>query len=185
MSGAAASAVRIERLDVASFEAAFGGLVGIVVDAVASGASVGFVDPFDATDAASWWRGLAPALADGSMVLLVARRGDGRVVGTVQLHPSPKANQWYRADVAKLLVHRDARGQGIATTLMAAIEAEAVATGRTLLVLDTAEGSTSDRLYRRLGWIPFGIVPEYASYPDRSPCDVVFFWKKLGPIATA
>ena len=83
-------------------------------------------------------------------------------------------------DVAKLLVAGVARGRGIAKALMAAIEDEARRRGRWLLVLDTAEGSDAEFLYRRLGWTALGAIPEYAGYPDGSFCDAMFFFKKLG-----
>jgi hypothetical protein len=35
------------------------GLATVLVDAVSDGASVGFLDPFDAAAAAAWWEGLA------------------------------------------------------------------------------------------------------------------------------
>jgi hypothetical protein len=45
--------------------------------------------------------------------------------------------------------------------LMAAIEAEAARDGRTLLVLDTKEGSFAEGFYERLGWSRSGRIPGY------------------------
>mgnify|MGYP003346671862 CR=1 FL=1 len=128
---------------------------------------------------AAWWRESIPGIAEGEIVHLAAKL-DGRIVGTVQLHLAGKPNQAHRADVAKLLVAGAARGRGIAKALMAAIEDEARRRGRWLLVLDTAEGSDAEFLYRRLGWTALGAIPEYAGYPDGSFCDAMFFYKKLG-----
>jgi hypothetical protein len=59
-------------------------------------------------------------------------------------------------------------------------EAEALAAGRTLLVLDTASPE-AERLYDRLGWTRLGRVPGYALYPDGRPCATTFYWKALAP----
>jgi hypothetical protein len=52
--------------------------------------------------------------------------------------------------------------------------------GRTLLTLDTETGSDAERLYLRLGWTRFGMVPGYAMRADGSrPETVSFFYKAL------
>jgi GNAT superfamily N-acetyltransferase len=79
----------------------------------------------------------------------------------------------------KLQVRRRARNRGIGEALMRAAEAEARRMGKTVLVLDTVEGSAGDRLYARLGWIRFGVVPNYALMPDGAPCGAAFFYKAL------
>jgi ribosomal protein S18 acetylase RimI-like enzyme len=65
-------------------------------------------------------------------------------------------NQPHRGDVAKLLVHRSARHQGIANRLMRA-----------------------EKLYERLGWNKVGVIPNYALYPDGRWCDTTVFYKQL------
>jgi GNAT superfamily N-acetyltransferase len=84
-----------------------------------------------------------------------------------------------RAEIAKLLVHRSARRRGIAQLLMERAEVESRAEGKTLLVLDTVTGDEAERLYERLGWTKLGVIPGYALYPDRRPCDTTIFWKSL------
>jgi ribosomal protein S18 acetylase RimI-like enzyme len=97
----------------------------------------------------------------------------------VQLHPARPPNQPHRAEIAKLLVHRRARRQGMGEALMRRIENEASARGFTLLTLDTVRGEAGERLYHRLGWTEVGIIPDYALYPDGTPCDTVVFYKRL------
>lgn len=169
--------VTIER--VRALDGLVDGLADVLADAVNDGASVGFVLPFVAADATRWWRALADEVAAGRVVVWVARDGD-RVVGTVQLRPSAYPNQRHRADVAKLLVHRDARRRGIARRLMAALEDEARRAGCTLLVLDTISGSDADRLYRALGWTEAGTIPRYAAMPDGTLAATTYFYKWLG-----
>jgi GNAT superfamily N-acetyltransferase len=112
-------------------------------------------------------------------VLLYGAFVEDRLVGTVQIGFALKPNQPHRGDLMKLLVHREARGKGLSTALMAAAEAGAAAAGRTLLVLDTAKGELAESIYQKLGWQRSGEIPDYALYPDGRFCDTVIFYKRL------
>jgi GNAT superfamily N-acetyltransferase len=111
--------------------------------------------------------------------LLLGAYADGLLSGTVQISLDTPDNQRHRGDVRKLLVHRRARGRGLARGLMEAAQAHAKARGLTLLTLDTVTGSDAERLYARLGWTRVGVIPDYALYPDGRPCDATFFWKAV------
>ena len=155
-------------------------LADLLVDAVAGGASVNFVWPMDRAKAEAWWEGAFASHARGERLILTAEL-DGRLDGTVQLIPAIQENQAHRADIAKMLVHRRARRQGLGAALLLAAEAEARRLGRTLLTLDTETGSAGERLYARLGWVKFGEVPGYAASADGSRQDgASFFYKRLG-----
>ncbi|MDE3767769.1 GNAT family N-acetyltransferase [Sinorhizobium meliloti] len=158
--------------------AALPALAEILSDCVEGGASVGFMQPFSPNDAVHFWEGVAAAVGRSETVLLAAEV-DGRMVGTVQLGVSTMPNQPHRADVRKLLVHRDARGLGLSRRLMDAAEAEAVRRGRRVLVLDTATGEPAEAIYERFGWTRAGIVPDYALMPDGRCCATTFFYKHL------
>ena len=99
-----------------------------------------------------------------------------RMVPLVLATPS---NQPHRGEIAKLLVHREARRRGIAELLMEHAEREARAEGRSLLVLDTVTGDAAERLYTRLGGTRVGVIPGYALYPDGRPCDTTVFFKEI------
>ena len=172
--------ITIRRLDAAGMDARIAGLSDVVVDCVAGGASVSFMAPFGRDRADSFWHGVRERVAAGLTHLFVAER-NGAVVGTVQLVLGLPENQPHRGDVAKMLVHRDARNRGIGDRLLGAAEAFARDSGKTLLVLDTAS-EEAERLYRRRGWIEVGRVPGYALFPDGRPCDTIFFYKQLTPV---
>jgi GNAT superfamily N-acetyltransferase len=167
----------VVRLDGAATRARIGALSSVLADCVDGGASVGFLAPLTDERSRAFWTAVADSVDVGQTVLLVAGSGDD-VDGTVQLRLVPMENQPHRAEVAKLLVHRRARRQGLGERLMGAVEAAASALGRTLLTLDTASDE-ADRLYRRLGWTAAGAIPGYALMPDGSPCATTFFWKVL------
>lgn len=148
---------------------------------VHGGASVSFMLPFSLDDARAYWQRLEPELARGERVLIVAE-SDGRLCGTVQLVLAQPPNQPHRADLAKLLVHPQARGRGMGAALLQEAERAARAAGKTLLVLDTASPE-AERLYTRAGWVRCGRVPGYALLPQGGLCDTHFFYRELLPAA--
>lgn len=160
------------------------GLALLLIDAVESGAAVSFMLPLTRERAEEWWRGAIASARPGA-VFLVARDDEG-IAGTVQLHPAWAPNQPHRADVAKLLVHRRARGRGLGARLMAAVEKAADEAGLLLLTLDAKRGGDAERLYRRLGWVCAGVIPDYALDPDGAGMhDTVIFYKRVsGPGAS-
>jgi GNAT superfamily N-acetyltransferase len=157
--------------------ARIGQLADVLLDCVEGGASVSFMLPMARETALRFWHKVADGVARGERTLLVAEDADG-IVGTVQLITDMPENQPHRADVAKLLVHRRARGLGIGRRLMEAVEDAARGQGRRVLVLDTAS-DTAERLYERLGWQRVGVVPDYALMPDGALCATVFFYKHV------
>ena len=178
MNSDAPPALRLRRLDGAEAAALAPALAEVLVDCVAGGASVSFMQPLDPTRALAFWRCVAEGVAAGYRALVVAEEA-GLVLGTVQLLLGMPENQPHRAEIAKMLVRRSARGRGIGSALMRAAEALAVDNGRSLLVLDTAEGGEGERLYRRLGWVAVGTIPRYALHPDGRPCGSTFFYRDL------
>jgi len=155
-------------------------LADVLIDCVEGGASVSFMSPLSRDKAQAFWRNVAEGVAHGERALLIAEDDTGAIVGTVQLILAQPENQPHRADVAKMLVHRRARRQGVAQRLMAAVEAVARTERKTVLVLDTVTGGDAERLYTRAGWQRVGVVPNYALMPDGAPCGTTFYCKQLG-----
>jgi GNAT superfamily N-acetyltransferase len=171
------TAVNVRPLDAREALERIEQLADVLLDCVEGGASVSFMLPMARTTAIDFWRKVAAGVERGERTLLVAEDEMG-VIGTVQLITDMPENQPHRADVAKLLVHRRARGAGIGRRLMEAVEDAAREQGRRVLVLDTASG-TAERLYERLGWQRVGTVPEYALMPHGELCATVFFYKHV------
>ncbi|MEK8052287.1 GNAT family N-acetyltransferase [Ideonella sp. DXS22W] len=155
------------------------GLAAVLLDCVAGGASVSFMADLTPAQAEAFWQGVADDVQAGKRALLVARDAAGAIVGTVQLVLSQPDNQPHRADLAKMLVHRRARRQGLAERLMRAAEALARERGKSLLVLDTVTGGDAERLYTRLDWQRVGVIPDYALWPDGRYCATTVFFKRV------
>jgi GNAT superfamily N-acetyltransferase len=155
-------------------------LAEVLIDCVEGGASVSFMAPLSREKAVTFWRGVLDGAARGERVVLVAEEsGTGRVVGTVQVILAMPDNQPHRAEVAKMLVHRDARRRGLGAELMRAAEDAARAAGKSLLVLDTATGGDAERLYERLGWVRCGVIPNFALLPQGGLCSTTLFYREL------
>ena len=171
--------VEIVELSAAEAGAQMDALAALLVDVVAGGASVGFMADMSHVEAQDFWRETVAGIESERTILFAAFDG-GQLVGTVLLHPCGKPNQPHRADVTKLLVHRNGRRAGVATRLMEALEARALGLGRTLLTLDTASGSDAEYFYRRRGYQPAGEIPGYALMPDGALTGTTFYYKQLG-----
>ena len=154
------------------------GLASVLIDCVEGGASVSFMHPLTRDRAIVFWRRVADGVAAGRRALLVAEDAHG-LCGTVQLIFDLPENQPHRADLAKMLVHRRARRQGLGAALMKAAEATARECGKTLLVLDAVTGGDAERLYERLGWVRVGVIPGYALMPRGELCSTTVFYRDL------
>ncbi len=154
------------------------GLCDVLIDCVEGGASVSFVLPMTQAKAEAFWRGVAASLARGERLVLAAEDPSGAIIGTVQIILSQPENQPHRGDLAKMLVHRRARRQGVGAALLAAAEQGALRAGKTLLVLDTASDD-AERLYARHGWQRCGQIPDYALLPDGRLCATTIYYKYL------
>jgi L-amino acid N-acyltransferase YncA len=171
--------IRIETLDAAAAARHVPALAAVLADCVRNGASVSFMNPYGQPDAEAFFTGVAGQVARGETVLVAAFL-DERILGTAQLGLDMPPNQPHRAEVKKMLVHSDGRRQGIASSMLRRLEEEALARGRTLLILDTASDEAR-RVYERGGWSRFGFVPDFALLPDGGFCDTTYYFRDLSP----
>jgi ribosomal protein S18 acetylase RimI-like enzyme len=150
----------------------------MLVEAVASGGSVSFMHPLAPDMADAFWRDSLASAQRGGRIVLGAFDA-GRLVGTASLLLDLPPNQPHRGEVAKMITRVSHRGRGVATALMGAAEAMALARGRTLLVLDTAVEDGASGLYERLGFQLAGVIPDYALKPHGGLTGTRIYWKRL------
>ncbi|MEV0472207.1 GNAT family N-acetyltransferase [Streptomyces prunicolor] len=170
---------RVTRLEVAQLLAAVDELADLLTDTVDDGASIGFLAPLGRAAAVDWWRERADGMAAGQLAVWAASVGE-RMVGTVSLAFPDKPNSRHRAELVKLMVHRDARGEGLGRRLLTIAEGAAVAAGITLLHLDTETDSPAEHLYRSTGWTRAGVIPDYAASPDGVLRPTTPYYKRVG-----
>jgi len=150
----------------------------LLVEAVASGASVHFLHPLTLPVAERFWDAALAAAARGERVVLGAFDA-ATLVGTVTLLLDCPPNQPHRAEIGKLMTRVSHRGRGIARGLMAAAEAIAVERARSLLVLDTAVDGGAAGLYEALGFTLAGVIPDYAIKPHGGLTGTMIYWKRV------
>ncbi|MCX8964618.1 GNAT family N-acetyltransferase [Erwinia psidii] len=169
-----------QRLDTDQAQNELPSLLHVLGGCVEEGASVGFIS-MDPQPMRQFWLGAIDSLASGEKQLLVARQ-NGTVVGTVIVARVMTPNGQHRAEICKLLVHPDARRQGIARELLKRAEDLAKAAGVTLLVLDTRSGDVAEQLYLTEGWQMSGSIPAYALSTEGALDATTVMFKQLAPV---
>lgn len=171
-------APRIRTINLDQFAECLPGLGRLLVDAVNSGASLGFWMPMNPADAVLYWREVMQGMVDGTLVLLVAEDA-GEVVGSVQLLLSDRQNGHHRAEIRKLMVHNSHRHHGLGRALLSAAHVEAAYRGRRLLILDTRTGDAGERLYESMGYTRAGDIPGFTIEPDGARHGTTIFYHVL------
>jgi GNAT superfamily N-acetyltransferase len=150
-------------------------LADLLIAVVAGGGSVGFVHPVPPDMAGAYWEA---AIADPGRTVLIANVG-GTLVGTVTLVHGLPPNQPHRGEIAKMMTHPDHRRKGVAAALLREAERRAAASGRWLLVLDTAVLDGAGAFYAAHGWTKTGTIPDYALTPHGALTGTDVYWKRL------
>ena len=152
----------------------------ILADSVAGGASISFMAPMSYDDAAQYWlRDVRPDVVAERRVLLGAEH-DGELVGTVQLVTAMPPNQPHRCEIAKMIVHPEARGLGIGRALMRHALERARDLGKTLVTLDTRTGDVAELLYRSVRFDVAGVIPDFAWDTDgKARHSTTFMFRRL------
>jgi len=153
-------------------------LSALLIEAVGDGAGMSFMHPLADSVAGSFWADSLARAARGERIVLGAWV-QGVLLGSVTLILDVPENQPHRGEIAKLVTRGSARGQGIGTALMQTAEAQAVAHGRTLLVLDTAEDGGAAPFYEARGYTCAGAIPDYALTPSGKLTATLLYWKRL------
>jgi acetyltransferase len=142
-----------------------GTFIDLLTDAVAGGASLGFIAPVPREAARRYWLSLRDEIRAGTRLLLVAR-AHGRIVGTGQLALPAWPNARHRAEVQKLVIDASMRGLGIGQQLMGALHQAAQQHGRSLVLLGTRHGGRPQAFYERLGYRVAGVLPGHTIDAD-------------------
>lgn len=150
----------------------------MLIETVANGGSVSFMHPLSQQAAEQFWSNALTAADRGERIILGAFDGKS-LIGTVTLLLDLPPNQPHRAEIAKMMTRLSHRHRGIATALLREAERMAIARGRWLLVLDTAEEEGAAGLYERMGFRLTGVIPDYALKPHGGLTGTLIYWKRL------
>jgi ribosomal protein S18 acetylase RimI-like enzyme len=159
-------------------------LSDMLIETVANGGSVSFMHPLLHEAAQTFWSNALNAADRGERIILGAFDSD-QLIGTVTLLLDLPPNQPHRAEIAKMMTRVSHRHRGVATALLREAERMAIAHGRWLLVLDTAEDDGAAGLYKRMGFKLTGLIPDYALKPLGGLTGTLIYWKRLQQSAGA
>ncbi|MFD2670785.1 GNAT family N-acetyltransferase [Marinicrinis sediminis] len=150
------------------------GLSDLLIQTVANGASIGFLHPLAESAAQQYWR----EVQNEAPIFLVAYM-EQQLAGTVQVQLCMKENGRHRAEIAKLMTHPVYRRKGIGQLLMQHAEQLAREHHRSLLVLDTREGDPSNTLYKKMGYVEAGKIPDFALSSSGQLDATVIYYKLI------
>lgn len=159
----------VEIKDIAAYQDE---LATLFQEVVAEGAALNYLYPMHYETAIHYWKHVVSEQVRLFICLL-----DGKLVGTVQLHLANKENGLHRAEIAKLMTHPEACRKGVARKLLQSAEQAAKHEKRTLLLLDTAKGSSANMLYQSEGYELYGEVPAYSQDAFGNYKDNNFYYK--------
>lgn len=170
--------IAISSLRTADCEALVPDLVRLTLDAVESGASIGWEAPLDPDDAARYWDARIARFDGDECALFAAFAGDD-LVGAVQRERGRFPTIRHRAEVTQLMVLRAWRRRGIARALLDELEDDAFARGIELLALEVPPGGAVDALCRACGYERSGVIPYALKHADGTVADTTVYCKLL------
>lgn len=144
----------------------------LLVLVVEDGASIGFLPPLKLSEAKRYWQNVL----NPEVILLIAKINN-QIVGSVQLHLCSKENGNHRVEIAKLMTRPIYQRKGIGRLLMNNAEERAKLEGKSLIVLDTREGDPSNVLYKSIGYVQAGRIPNYAKSANGELHATIYYYK--------
>lgn len=153
-------------------------LAQLLLDALHSGASVGYQRPISQQEAESSFYRLRSEVEKGERLIWIARDEQG-VSGSVSLQLNMQPEALNRGNIKLMLVHRRARRTGVGKRLIAELERVACARQRGLLSLEVLAGSAGEAFYRSQGYRCLGEVPDFLCSADGYYHPAAIYFKRL------
>lgn len=142
---------------------------------------IGFPGPLADGEGESFFDGIRLDVRLGRKHALFVRSG-GELVAMVLLSQNGQPNCRHLGEVSKCMIHPRHRGRGILEAGLRALRARCDELGVEVLTLDVRKGTRAEALWRRLGFLPFGELPDYARVGGRTEAGV-FMWAPVASLA--
>jgi ribosomal protein S18 acetylase RimI-like enzyme len=135
-----------------------------VVGAVTrEGGVVGWAGAPDRAETEQWLAGIAAEIAAGRTRLALLAAG-GEAVALGRWTRYAKQTVAVNGEILQVMVHPDARGQGLARRLVGALVADARARGVETLTLDVrGNNHAAMALYESVGFVAYGRLPDFVA----------------------
>jgi GNAT superfamily N-acetyltransferase len=114
-------------------------------------------------------------IAKGNSHLLLASAQDRRLLGMGLLRQSKLPNCRHLAEIQIGFIHPSVRGGGLLEAMFSDFVQKCQALGADLLMLDVQEGTSSERLWRVLGFLPYGRLEDYARVGQRTHAGIYMY----------
>jgi GNAT superfamily N-acetyltransferase len=168
--------IEIVELGPADVQASIDDLARLLLDAHDSNMALGLTSPLTPERARLAWVETAESLDPDKWVLLGARDDEGAIHGAVQIVRAATENGTHRAEIQRLAVRSELRGQGLGRELLEAAVERARTMEVQLLWLTTHADTDADAFYERCGWTRLGVMPSYSERPDGELVANAFFY---------
>lgn len=161
---------RAERLawswpaDVEPYRADLGAMLA---DSVADDGILGYAEAPSEQQRSAFADGLQQACTDGSGHVLVGRDDEG-VAAMVAVRTNGMPNCRHLAEVSKAYLAPRVRGSRTVFELAREVCAKAAELGVDVLVIDVREGSKAHKVWARMGFETFGVLPDYSRVGGQS-----------------
>jgi len=170
--------MKIVLLNAATLPIYYPELAHLLLDAIHSGASVGYPQALTRQEAESHFYALRSELEKGERLLWIARDEQG-LVGTISLHLPAQAEALNRGTIKLLLVHRRARRSGTGKKLLTELERTSYLRQRGLLSLEAQAGSVAEAFFRSQGYRCLGEIPDFLFSSDGYYHPAAIYFKRL------
>lgn len=137
---------------------------------------VGFVSPIASADH-PYLLGLRHAVNTGAIACLAGFDG-GSLVGMIHVKKDGQPNCRHRAELCKCMIHPRYRGRGILQQGLKHLLEYCRRENLEVVTLDVRKGSRAEVFWRRLGFIEYGSLPDYARV-DSQPLAGSFLWASV------
>ncbi|WP_428244018.1 GNAT family N-acetyltransferase [Gynuella sp.] len=131
-------------------------------------AILGFENSFTEQELQVYRRSLNDQLVAGSIKILTAQTPEHDAILSCILKQSNQTTTRHVADLQKGFIHPNYRGTSAFSEAMYHIANYAIQHQIDLFTLDVREDSAAHRLWSKIGFMTFGILPDYCRYKGRS-----------------
>jgi ribosomal protein S18 acetylase RimI-like enzyme len=139
----------------------------LLAELVRGGAALGWVEPPSRGEIRRLLAEVAAAVRVGDAALRVALLGE-RLAGLGYWRRYARPTHRPHADLEKVAVDPAAQGRGVGRALVAALVDDARSAGIEVLTLDArGDNGNALHLYRSLGFIEYGRLPDFVAVGDR------------------
>ena len=133
---------------------------------------IGFPGPLRQDEGNDFFDGLGLDVRLKRKQLLIIRTDEARAVGMVILSQNSQPNCRHIAELSKSIIHPDYRGQGILDDGLKAVIVRCQEIGVEVVTMDVRKNSRAEKIWRQLGFVPFGELADYARVNGRQEAGV-------------